>query len=328
MTRRGFQKICNIPKVSRCISIEYVMSNKQTYAKGFENDILPPLSDLNVMNVNMEDFKNVGVIFNGKYFFDRSDVVFSKRIHEMISIKEEIKNDTDWFKQVKRGLNCPKGLSFPYESSLDIFETILLDHQIEKKLNSDERLLSSDARLLVGNNWLNLNIIQHFLNFINILCTNKICVALAELECWERSGELGEKIKTWTDSGVRKICVIANAGRKLGNTFFANQFITGNHWVCFSLELESKEILYCDSLAWSAPKEFPENISFFLSAFGRTEHFKVVYAHKNEVPPTKVHRCKHGKCLMVPYQGPNMNICGLASLVTALVLTQTDTLPR
>ena len=105
--------------------------------------------------------------------------------------------------------------------------------------------------------------------------------------------------------------------------YFVNQVEMGNHCVCFSFQIKSLEILYCDSLPGSAPKEFLQNIEFFTNAFGPTEELKVIYAHKIEIPPKKVHCCKND-CLMVPYQGPNMNICGLASLISALSLTLTE----
>ena len=180
-------------------------------------------------------------------------------------------------------------MHFQHQNSLDIFEGILLDHQHEKKFNSDDNLLSSDARLLIGNNWLNLNIIHHFSKLLNkeIDASSKVCM-LAELRCWNRSSQL-----------------------------------------CFFLDIESTEILYCDSLAWSAPKDFPQNIIFFTRLFRLTEHFKVVYGHKKEIPRKKVHRCTEPGCLMIPYQGPNMNICGLETLITPIILTREDKeLPR
>ena len=128
MTRREFLTIKNIPKVKRSETLEYISTGQQAYDKGFENNILPLLSDLTIMNVNLESSKNVGVVFNKQYFFDRADVVFSKRIHDIISIKDEIKNDINWFKQAKRNLKFPDGFDFQHLSSLDTFKKILLDH--------------------------------------------------------------------------------------------------------------------------------------------------------------------------------------------------------
>ena len=89
--------------------MEYVSTKQEKFISGFENNILPPLSELTVMTMSLESSEHIAV-FDKKYYFDRSEVAFCKRIHEIICVKEEIKQDSDWFKQIHLNLSCPDGL--------------------------------------------------------------------------------------------------------------------------------------------------------------------------------------------------------------------------
>ena len=256
-------------------------------------------------------------LFNGKFVFSHQDVICCKRLHQVKEIKDEIKEDNIWLNQTKRTLNCPCDMKFNYLNSLEEYREILLRNKCGKKLDPEERLLTSDVRLLIGKNWLNINLLRHFIELLNkeVDSDAKVCL-LNELECWNRSNQLGEKVNSWLESGIKKVCVLVNCGKKDENVFIADNLKMGSHWNCFLLDIDSKEIIFCDSLAWNAPHDFLQRINFFTSLFHPTAD-KVVFAHKEM---KKSHRCKDPGCLKTPYQGTNMNICGIASLISAMVL--------
>ena len=293
---------------------------------GFEEQFLPPLSDIVQLKKKMNKGNYKGVILNSMYFFDSADIDASKITHEIKELQNHVKEETQWFNTLKNNIKCPPEFRFSSMEKLEQFHEVLLNGRDQVCANSDNnRLLTSDLGLVAGKRWLNLELIKHFLDLRNRDLDDEVCIAFSGLEDMHKGSILGEQIRQWSDSGVSKICVVANVGRKQGRTYFATGTTPGNHWVCFQINFSTKEVIYCDSLVWWPPKEFLSDIAFIthhIDTFSpATSPYSIELAHKNQEPPRKVHRCTKG-CLQLPYQGPNMSICGVASLITAILITE------
>ena len=297
--------------------------------KGFEKDVLPSLSEINEMikKIGKENF--IGLIMNKNVLFTIEDLVASKIIHEIKELKEDVINEKLWFDRIKNSIRCPPHHNFQCKEKLDRFHQILLNGQNDVCASPDNlRLMTADLALLVGTKWINIELIQHFLKLINKEIDDAVCITFRELQDYNSAGTLASKVKRWADKKLSKVCVITNAGRKKGKTYFSSNTVFGNHWLCFQIDISKKEIIYCDSLVWSPPIEFLKDIKFLsqtIDSIFKTniESYSIIFGHKNQQPPKKVHRCVDG-CFKMPYQGPNMNICGAAAIFSALVLTQKD----
>ena len=93
---------------------------------------------------------------------------------------------------------------------------------------------------------------------------------------------------------------------------------TGNHWVCFLIE--SAVTFYFDSLAWNVLNNFLEQLKFV------TNVAKKVYGVVPETTLEVAHDIpdKQRKCDRHCYQGPNVNVCGVVCIITAILLTDPD----
>jgi len=310
---------------------------KESYAKeipnlskGLEKEILPSLTNINIMINDLKSSQSDGVIFNEKYFFDLEDLYASQRIHDLKEIRQSVKVEKAWFEKLsKQTIKCPQNLTIEMEEQLKEFQEILFDGFDHKNARSDnKKLMTRCLGYLVGTKWLDISLIRHFLQMRSQDENQSLpCIVFKELEDKHDAGTLVDIIEEWSDKGVSKICVVVNVGIRNKKTYFATPVLFGNHWACFQINIEKKEILYCDSLVWSPPENFLNDIKFFTNIIDSTfdspqgKNYTVVFAHKTLYPPTKVHRCDD-ECLKLPYQGPNMTICGVAALFSAILLSE------
>ena len=101
---------------------------------------------------------------------------------------------------------------------------------------------------------------------------------------------------------------------KLNETFRATASRTGNHWVCFLIDFESAVTFYFDPLL-----KFVTNVA--KKVYGVVPEITLEVAH--DIPD------KHCKCdrhcyQNATFQGPNVHVCGVVCIITAILLTDPD----
>ena len=90
----------------------------------------------------------------------------------------------------------------------------------------------------------------------------------------------------------------------------------GNHWMCLLVEFSSTDIFSCDSLTWQDPPDSLLKLKFLTSLI------KLNYLGMQDF---EIHVVNKGTEKNVfPYQGPNQNICGIACLISAILITDSD----
>ena len=196
------------------------------------------------------------------------------------------------------------------------FQSMLLDDRNDVCTDRKHpRLLISDLAFLVGNQWLSLEVMQFFISPISGIQKDTHIASLVELMDLGSGGKLEESILGWKKNNVTPVSLIANVGKdKLDETFLASTTRTGNYWTCFLNDLTSQNVVYCNSLAWNAPRDLISNLDFLINPV-----FKII-PHTNEYVFTINTINKGSKNNVLTFQVPNENICGIACLVSVILI--------
>ena len=122
-------------------------------------------------------------------------------------------------------------------NSIKRFNELLLNHV--NSLNN-QRNLTADLALLTQN-WLILEMIEHFATLINNLRPNSTVMTLKYIRESESRGQLNQLIQQLYQSNNEYICITVNVGkRRNGRTFAVYDHIKENHWACFTLDIFQK----------------------------------------------------------------------------------------
>ena len=145
----------------------------------------------------------------------------------------------------------PEGVVEIPENILREFSIILLegrDNACHKK--SNPRLLISDLALLSGKKWLNLEVIEVFISMINKIIPECEVISAPAIREYSRnySNFRIEKVKLWKKQGVKTFCFIINVRLDRSGIIMVSSMVSGNHWSCAHINLETGDRLYADSI--------------------------------------------------------------------------------
>ena len=136
---------------------------ENAWQKGCEVGVLIPLSDCNYIQEEFNSNQSAGVIVNKKYFFTNHDIGLFKNIYTVKQAKDKVLKESAVFQRAK---NCRSPSSLPpvLTKILEEFENVLLNG-VDGKCASfaNSRLLVSDLALLVGHEWLFLEVIEELI---------------------------------------------------------------------------------------------------------------------------------------------------------------------
>ena len=142
----------------------------------------------------------------------------------------------------------------------------------------------------------------------------------------ETNGKLKEEIIDWKAKSIDKICIIANVGLEiLGNTFIATSKQQGNHWICFVIHITKAKIYYYDSLGWKIPLNLNKTIKFIIALVKDCDQcfrgsFFLESVHCEQTHSGKTRKCNQECYQNAPFQGPNMEICGVICLLSLFLI--------
>lgn len=125
--------------------------------------------------------------------------------------------------------------------------------------------------------------------------------------------KLVEMSSCWRENGMENLCVIANFGKnKLNELYLATNGFGGNHCTCFLIDFLAANIFHCDSLAWAISLDFLLEIAFPTS---------LIKGKDPRIYDLEIHVVnKNVEKNSFPYQGPNKNICGIAYLISSILV--------
>ena len=75
-----------------------------------------------------------------------------------------------------------------------------------------------------------------------------------------------EKVKLWKKQSVKTFCFIANLRLDKSRVIMASSMLSGNHWSCVHINLETGDGLYADSIGWEVPRHFGDTFSNYFQA--------------------------------------------------------------
>ena len=285
---------------------------------------VPPLHNCKKIQLafkNHNDTPNA-VKVNGKILYP-DDLKSCIRIHELIELKCKVDSETTWLNE--NNYNIPPGCKNVDQGKLDLFKKELLMGNENTCIEKGTSLvLTSDIALLTCNRWLNLSIIQMYADMLNKNSTNSRTVLFPNIEGCSDEG-MTRLVGGWKNEGVESCCLIMNI--KLdssGNSLVADTKNPGNHWVCIYHTFKDNIWLYVDSLGNSRPHDLRERLESFKStvqevySMDKRVNVQIEAAHDHHLNgSTCTTKCIQG----FPFQGNNGDICGAASIISAVLLT-------
>ena len=109
------------------------------------------------------------------------------------------------------------------------------------------------------------------------------------------------------------------------SSYVADSKVTGNHWVCICFRFEPNLWLYADTLGCSLLQNLFQYLGPLKDTVQKvyilsyTEDACLCAAHPHSFRSNK--HCTESCIKYVPFQSTDMNICGVATIMSAIVLT-------
>ena len=225
-----------LPKIRRLGSYTYCRLGEEilTSTELAHSEIML-LSDCKLMAATLKKHsQRFNAIQVGKQTLSGNDLDIIQR-----TLKKKVVDELEWFENI----NYPKAphVSDIPRNKLTAFKTILMngiDNKCFDKQNST--LLVSDLSLLTSKNWLNLEIINVFIQLINNSRTTGQVISLSDIQHSTRE-MLKQKPKEWKSNGIECCVIILNVMQlKNGTTQVATVGNQGNHWSCLKVDFANK----------------------------------------------------------------------------------------
>ena len=237
--RREFETI-SFPKVRRIEStVRYLkVFNKERV----HHDTLVPLTDCELIEATLKkhpDRYNVARI--GSELYDLEDIQACKRILEARDLQQQIKQERTWFSlsEIHSPVDFPKVDTIILQSFQNLVNENCHQSCVTRAYPS---LLTSDLTLLIGQNWINLQLIEIFSDFINNKSSNSINISLPTLITAIEQGDLLEKIEGYKKDKKDCFIIIVNVGQNRDLTTEAVvQGGKGNHWASLAIDLDQEK---------------------------------------------------------------------------------------
>ena len=252
--------------------------------------------------------------------FDNTAVMTLLKLHGLRDIAENVKREKAWLDNtvLPPHENCLP----PDADRMKEFESLLFQNT-DDKVVLNRTILASDLSVLTVNKWLNLSIIQGFLDIVNEQSTDTKAFILNSLIGLK--GDLPEdQLKKCAKKTVRFFTFVICVGGNISETFLGTPYHPGCHWSLLYVDTVTNEWFYCDSLGWAPPKELKNLVDKVISAFSNLIQLPIrpvqgrFIAHMPSNTSHGVHGCS-ALCLRnIPLQKCG-NICGVVAIILAAI---------
>ena len=321
--KRGEVAKLSFPEIEPVQSYEFSNSHGKTRRFLDNCSSVPPLHTCKLIQhafKNHNDTSNI-VKVNGKILYP-NDLKSCIRIHELIKLKHKVDSEIIWLNE--NNYNIPPGCKIVDQEKLDLFKnSLLMGNENTCVEKGTPTVLTSDIALLTCNRWLNLSIVQMYADMLNKNSANSRTVLFANIE-GSSAANMTRLVTGWKNESVESCCLIMNI--KLdssGNSLVADTKNPGNHWVCIYHTFKDNIWLYVDSLGYSRPRDLLERLEVFKSTvqevycIDKRDSVQIEAAHDHLNEATCTTKCIQG----FPFQRNNGDICGAASIIFAVLLT-------
>ena len=216
-------------------------------------------------------------------------------------MQQQIKQERTWFSLSE--IHSPVDFPKVDKIILQYFQNLVNENCHQSSVTrAYPSLLTSDLTLLIGQNWINLQLIEIFSDLINNKSSNSI-----------------EKIEGYKKDKMDFLIIIVNVGQ---NSDLKTEAVVhggkGNHWASLAIDLDQEKWLYSDTLGWKFPKKLFTLILPFVRML--REVYKCTLSFDNLI-------VAHPHLNNMQLCGKNcisnflyINICGVACLFITYVL--------
>ena len=192
----------------------------------------------------------------GSELYDLEDIQARKRILEARDLQQQIKQERTWFSlsEIHSPVDFPKVDTIILQSFQNLVNENCHQSCVTRAYPS---LLTSDLTLLIGQNWINLQLIEIFSDFINNKSSNSINISSPTLITAIEHGDLLEKTEGYKKDKKDCFIIIVNAGQNRDlTTEAAVEGGKGSHWASITIDLDQEKWLYSGTLGWNFLKIF------------------------------------------------------------------------
>ena len=110
-----------------------------------------------------------------------------------------------------------------------------------------------------------------------------------------------------------------------GHSCVADSRVTGSHWVCIYFRFKLNLWLYAHSLGYAIADNLFQHLGPFKNSTELiydlgNEEASLIMLHSHMFPGNK--NCAESCIKYFPFQGTDMNICGAATILSAIILTR------
>ena len=299
----------------------------------FKLNSIPPLSAIReaVNKCSTLEYPKNALVTMKHYTFTMEDLESLLRIHHLKDIKHRVQDEMKWLMVPTKAPPSSPPLN---DSLIRDFGALLLEGYDHVTVSPDQndffhRVMCFELAALASKRWIWDSLINAFTFYINMAYYLSRTLTNTFLQNLDDE-TLGKMVQSWKEYGIQSCCVILNVSKTESGdeTLIANRGESGNHWSCMYMNLESKTLVYADSLGWPLPINIDSSLQGLLSQIEQHYQFRldmttIKLAHDHD----NITLCTN-QCLGLPFQGESYNVCGLASLISAMMLVGNCSLIR
>ena len=248
------------------------------------------------------------------------------KIHALRDISKSVREEIKWLYSTTSAPN--KECVSP--SFLDDYKKLLLEDR-DGSLVVNDTILTSDLMKLTGNKWLNLALVQGFVDLRNAYHSETAIFVLNDLLLFNE--EKLQKESHFYGKQLRFITFIINVGGNIKETFLATPKKPGLHWTLLYVDTTQNKWFYCDTLGWAFPSDLTSTVNDTLKALSIELPFAIkpvqgrFLAHKPQSMSRGSRQCKNTCFQNIPLQKCG-NVCGVIVIVMAAISCISPTLWR
>ena len=251
-------------------------------------------------------------------------------VHSLREISQRVKQEKIWLTKTPPLPNHQCALP----GFLDVYQKLLFGNA-DDKVVIKTGILTSHLANLTSNRWLNIAMINGFIDLLNAHLHNTMTAVFmlndllmlndVDLQRHARSVMLGKQIKA--------IVFIINVAGGIKKTDVATPNKPGRHWSLLYIDAVENKWFYCDTLAWPPPTNINTTVNAILNVlamefpvFRKPAQGRFI-AHKPEGNQRGSHQCTNGCFKNVPLQSCG-SVCGVIVVVMGAISSLYPTLWR
>ena len=252
---------------------------------------------------------------NAQGCFDISSLQTMLKLNSAKSIKNAVQKEIKWF---AAPYDIPATIHQPPASSIEQFKDLLYSVRYDKVI-SPYGMSPNELSTICIDRWLSCDPITWLMKALNGSQSHTYCLYLNEFRRDPSS------LKCFVNGSTKpdRFLFAVNVGRSSkGDTFIGSDLKRGCHWTMCLVDINSRDIIYGDSLGWPVPHGLIDKVYSFirLACSAERDEFSVVLCHAPHSVNSRTgsHDCNSECAQLYPFQTCS-SICGIVVMVMAAI---------